>query len=112
VIGTPCYFPKPYSQHFVVQRSFPKLGYLQIRIQEHDIEKTAFNSQYGQYEFRAMPFGDSKASATFMRAMNQIFPPFFDNFVVVFLDEVLVYAASEEEHVTYLQQVLQALRDH
>jgi hypothetical protein len=79
-------------------------GYHQIRIQEHDIEKIAFISRYGQYEFRVKAFGLSNAPATFMRAINQGFRDF--------LADVLIYSASEEEHLMHLRQVLQALRDH
>jgi hypothetical protein len=85
-------------------------GYLQLRIREEDIEKTAFCTRYGHYEFIVMSFGLTNAPAAFMEAMNRMLHEFLDNFVVVFLDDILIYSKTEAEHEHHLRLVLGALR--
>jgi hypothetical protein len=87
-------------------------GYHQVRIKDEDISKTAFRTRYGHYEFTVVPFGLSNAPIVFMFLMNGIFKEYLDKFVIVFLDEILVYFKSEEEHEKHLRMVLQVLREH
>jgi hypothetical protein len=86
-------------------------GYHQIRVKLDDIPKTAFRTKYGHYEYTVIPFGVSNAPGVFMEYMNRIFHPYLDQFVVVFIDDILIYSKSEEEHADHLKVVLQLLRD-
>jgi hypothetical protein len=87
-------------------------GYHQLRIRPSDIPKTTFITQYGLYEFTDMSFGLTNAPAFFMNLMNSVFIDYLDKFVVVFIDDILIYSQSEEEHVDHLKMVLQRLREH
>jgi hypothetical protein len=87
-------------------------GYHQLNAQECDIPNTAFVSRNGLYEFTVMPFGLTNAPAYFMYLMNMVFMEFLDKFVVVFIDDILVYSRSEEEHEGHLRMVLQKLQEH
>jgi hypothetical protein len=89
-----------------------RLGYHQLKIRECDIPKTAFVSRYGLYEYTVMSFGLTNAPAYFMYLMNKVFLEYLDMFVVVFIDDILVYSRSKEEHKEHLRLVLQKLRDH
>ena len=86
-------------------------GYHQVRISEEDIPKTAFNTRYGHYEFTVVPFGLTNAPAAFMSIMNNIFTDYSEKFVLIYLDDILVYSDSWEEHLQHLRKVLQRLRD-
>ena len=81
-------------------------GYYQLRVKEVDVPKTAFRTRYGHYEFLVMPFGFTNAPVVFMDLMNRVFRPYVDKFVVVFIDDILVYSKDEQEHEQHLKIVL------
>lgn len=89
-----------------------RTGYDQLRIAEHDIPKTGFRTRYGHFVLTVMLFGLTNAPATFMCMMNQVFSSCLYNFVVVFIDDILVYSRDKEEHEQNLRKVLQMLRDN
>jgi hypothetical protein len=89
-----------------------RTGYHQLKVQESDIPKTAFTTRYGLFEYTIMSFGLTNAPAYFMNLMNKVFMKFLDKFVVVFIDDILVYSKTEEEHAEHLRLVLGTLREH
>ncbi|GBG81519.1 hypothetical protein CBR_g32508 [Chara braunii] len=89
-----------------------KFGYHQIAIRPEDQPKTAFQTRYGLYEFVVMPFGLCNAPGTFQHAMNQIFHDYLDKFVIVYLNDILIFRRTVEEHVAHLDKVLSLLRQH
>lgn len=89
-----------------------KSGYHQIRVKDDDIEKTAFRTRYGSFEFLVLPFGLTNAPPTFMRLMNSIFHKYLDQFLIIYLDDILIYSKNEPDHLRHIKIVLQLLRDH
>ncbi|GKD48319.1 putative reverse transcriptase domain-containing protein, partial [Tanacetum coccineum] len=92
---------------------FPKAdlhsGYHQLRVREVDIPKTAFRTRYGHFEFTVMPFGLTNAPTIFMDLMNRVCKPYLDKFIIVFIDDILIYSKSEEEHKVHLKTILDLL---
>ena len=86
-------------------------GYYQLRVKDVDVPKTAFRTRYSHYEFLVMPFGLTNAPTALMDLMNRVFRPYLDQFVVVFIDDILVYSRDEQEHEQHLKIVLQTLRE-
>jgi hypothetical protein len=87
-----------------------RFGY-QLKVREEDVQKTAIRTQYGHHEFIVMPFGLTNAPSVFMDLMNRVFHKYLDQFVVVFIDDILVYSTSHHEHVEHLKKILDILRE-
>jgi hypothetical protein len=113
-------YPLPHIEDLFDQmkgaRVFSKIdlrsGYHQLSIQTSDVAKTAFTTRYGLYEYIVMSFGLTNAPAYFMYLMNKVFMEYLDKFVVVFIDDILVYSRNEEEHEEHLRLILQKLKDN
>ena len=87
-------------------------GYYQVRMAKEDIDKTAFRCRYAHYHFLVMPFGLTNAPPTFMAMMNEYFLPYLDNFVIIFLDDILIYSKTLDDHLKHVSLILQLLRKH
>ncbi|KAL6184764.1 hypothetical protein ACLB2K_046164 [Fragaria x ananassa] len=107
--GAPVLFVKKKDGTMRLFIDYRKLN--QLRIREGDIAKTAFRSRYGHYKFVVMPFGLTNAPAAFIDLMNRVFSPYLDRFVIVFIDDILVYSRSEKEHAKHLRIIMHTLRN-
>ena len=87
-------------------------GYHQLKIKESDVPKSTFRTRYGHYGFVVMPFGLTNAPAAFMDLMNRVFKEYLDKFIIVFIDDILIYSKTRGEHEEHLRMVLQTLREH
>jgi hypothetical protein len=87
-------------------------GYHQPRIKDEDVQKTAFRTRYGHYEFLVMPFGLTNAPAVFMDLMHRVFKPYLDRFIIVFIDDILIYSKTQTDHEQHLRITLQTLKEH
>ncbi|GKC50680.1 putative reverse transcriptase domain-containing protein [Tanacetum coccineum] len=85
-------------------------GYHQLRVRDEDIPKTAFKTRYRHYKFQVMPFGLTNAPDVFMDLMNHVCKPYLDKFVIVFIDDILIYSRNKEEHADYLRIILELLK--
>ena len=113
-------YPLPYIEELFDQLEGAKVlskldlrqEYYQLKIKTEDIPKTTFNTRYGHDEFLVILFGLTNAPTIFLNLMQRVFRPYLDQFVVIFIDDILVYSKSEEEHERHLRMVLQMLREH
>ncbi|GKA04467.1 hypothetical protein Tco_0683587 [Tanacetum coccineum] len=114
--GAPILFVKKKDGSFrmcIDYRELNKLtvsGYHQLRVREEDIPKTTFRTRYGHYEFQVMPFGLMNAPTVFMDLMNRVYKPYLDKFVIVFIDDILIYSRNEKEHKEHLKIILELLK--
>nr|GFB21762.1 reverse transcriptase domain-containing protein [Tanacetum cinerariifolium] len=103
-------FPCRLTRSSVYSKIDLRSGYHQLRVREEDILKTAFKTRYGHYEFQVMPFELTNAPAVFMDLMNRVYKPYLDKFVIVFIDDILIYSKDEKGHEEHLKAILELLK--
>ncbi|GJR64326.1 putative reverse transcriptase domain-containing protein [Tanacetum coccineum] len=112
--GAPVLFVKKKNESFRISSVYSKidlrLGYHQLRVRNEDIPKIAFRMRYGHYEFQVIPFGLTNAPAVFMDLVNRVCKPYLDKFVIVFIDDILIYSRNKEEHANRLRIILELLK--
>nr|GFC93619.1 reverse transcriptase [Tanacetum cinerariifolium] len=91
-------------------KGFIRPRYHQLRVREEDVLKMAFRTRYGHYEFQVMPFGLTNAPTVFMDLMNRVCKPYLDKFVIVFIDDILIYSKNKNEHEEHLRTILKLLK--
>lgn len=106
------WFDGSVERGYVVFQDWLKIGYHQIWVKTKDIPKTVFSTSYGHFEYLVRPFGVTDTLSIFMDYMNRIFHPFLDKFVVVFIDNILIYSKSNEEHLRIVLQILRERKLH
>nr|GFA29367.1 putative reverse transcriptase domain-containing protein [Tanacetum cinerariifolium] len=109
--GAPVLFAKKKDGSRVYSRIDLRSCYHQLRVWEEDIPKTAFRTRYGHYEFQVIPFGLTNAPAIFMDLMNRVCKPYLDRFVIVFIDNILIYSKNRKEHEGHLKLILKLLKE-
>ena len=98
------------AKAFSKKKTNSRSGYYQLRVAKADVPKIAFRTRYTNYEFLVMPFGLTNAPAVFMVLMNKVFQQYLDQFVIIFIDDILLFSPDDEEHIKHLNKVLQRLR--
>nr|GEV89764.1 hypothetical protein [Tanacetum cinerariifolium] len=106
--GAPVLFVKKKDGSF---KMYLRFGYHQLKVREQDIPKTPFQTRYGHYEFQVMPFGLTNAPMVFMDIMNRVCKPYLDKFVIVFIEDILIYSKDEKEHEEHLKEILELLKE-